>query len=72
MIGEEVAYYASTIISVAMAGRLGGFALGAFSLSHAVTNITGEPRPWKRSALSPPPALYCNQPTMPTLQASRC
>lgn len=38
---EEVLAFLSTIISVAYAGRLGGYSLGVFTLSHALTNITG-------------------------------
>ncbi len=41
MVAEEVLAYLSTIISVAYAGRLGGYSLGVFTLSHALTNITG-------------------------------
>ncbi|PRW44986.1 MATE efflux family [Chlorella sorokiniana] len=41
MVAEEVLAYLSTIISVAYAGRLGGYNLGVFTLSHALTNITG-------------------------------
>lgn len=41
MVAEEVLAYLSTIISVAFAGRLGGYSLGVFTLSHALTNITG-------------------------------
>lgn len=41
MVAEEVLAYLSTIISVAFAGRLGGYSLGVFTLSHALTNISG-------------------------------
>lgn len=33
--------FGGTIVSLGFAGRLGSFALSAFTLSHAVTNITG-------------------------------
>ena len=42
MVLEECLTYASTLISMAAVGRLGAFALGAFVLSHSVTNITGQ------------------------------
>lgn len=42
MILEEALSYASTLISLAYAGRLGARALSVFALSHSLTNITGE------------------------------
>lgn len=42
MVLEELLTYASTLISMAAAGRLGAFPLAVFSLSHSVTNITGQ------------------------------
>lgn len=41
MILEEALSYASTLISLAYAGRLGARALSVFALSHSLTNITG-------------------------------
>ncbi|KAL4438174.1 hypothetical protein ABPG77_010535 [Micractinium sp. CCAP 211/92] len=41
MILEEALSYASTLISLAYAGRLGAHALSVFALSHSLTNITG-------------------------------
>lgn len=38
---EEALSYASTLISLAYAGRLGARALSVFALSHSLTNITG-------------------------------
>jgi hypothetical protein len=45
---EEVISYASTLVALGMVGRLGGSALGAYSLAHSVTNITGK-ETWQRS-----------------------
>ncbi|KAL4448503.1 hypothetical protein ABPG75_005722 [Micractinium tetrahymenae] len=41
MVVEEALSYASTLIALAYAGRLGARALSVFALSHSLTNITG-------------------------------
>lgn len=38
---EEVVSYASTLVAMGMVGRLGASALGAYTLAHSITNITG-------------------------------
>ena len=39
---EELLSYSSTVLSLGFAGRLGPAALSAFTLAHAVTNISGD------------------------------
>lgn len=56
MSAEEAFAYASTVLAMACAGRLGGFALGVFTLSHALSNITGAPC----TTFRPQPCPCCN------------